>query len=54
MSMIVDGKGKPRLGILNERVTDVNYANYSLETPMGTRIPDFLKNTQQPSSVSQE
>lgn len=43
MSMIVDEKGKPRLGIFNERITDVNYAKYSLETPMGTRIPDFLK-----------
>ncbi len=43
MSLIVDSKGRPLLGIHSGSISRVNCEDYPLETPMGIKIPKFLR-----------
>lgn len=43
MSRIINEKGLPQLGIFNEEITDVNYADYFLETALGFKVPRFIR-----------
>lgn len=43
MSKIIDYKGVPRLGVFSDKITDVNYEDYDLETPMGFPVPRFIR-----------
>lgn len=43
MSKIIDTKGVPRLGVFHDMITDVNYVDYDLESPMGIRVPRFVR-----------
>jgi hypothetical protein len=43
MDMLVNGRGLVRWGIYDEPVGRINYEDYRLETPLGYRIPSFLR-----------
>ncbi|HNU75218.1 MAG TPA: DUF2804 family protein, partial [Deltaproteobacteria bacterium] len=43
MDTLVNGRGLVKCGIYNEPVHRINYADYRLETPMGMRLPHFLR-----------
>jgi len=43
MSKIIDEMGLPRLGIFDEKITDVNYADYDFETSLGFKLPRFIR-----------
>jgi len=42
MSKIINEKGLPQFGVFEEKITDVNYADYNFETALGLKIPGFI------------
>jgi hypothetical protein len=43
MGTLIDDQGRIRWGIYDEPIERVNYLDYDLQTPMGLRLPKFLK-----------
>jgi hypothetical protein len=43
MIQLIDPAGKPRYGIIDSPVEEINYKDFPLETPMGFGVPGLLK-----------
>lgn len=43
MIRLIDPTGKPHYGIIDSPVEEINYSDFTLETPMGMGVPGLLK-----------